>query len=76
MAPISTSFLKRCAPPVFAHTASEKYLAEQAARHGITWLDLALGVGILSDFVLSLVSISITHWYVGAIEVVLSLYLL
>ncbi len=76
MPQISTSFLKRFAPPVFAQTTTEKYLAEQAARHNITWLDLAIAGGILSDFVLSLLSITITHWYVGAIEVVLSLYLL
>ena len=44
--------------------------------HRPTWLDLALGVGILSDFVLSLIDITIGHWYVGWIEVVLTLYLL
>ncbi|HYU75581.1 MAG TPA: hypothetical protein VEL31_23165 [Ktedonobacteraceae bacterium] len=72
----STSLLKRLAPPALAKTGTEKYLAEKAAVHKIIWLDIAIAVVILADFVLSLIDVTVSHWYVGAIEVVLSLYLL
>ncbi len=72
----NTSLLKRFAPPTFAQTSVEKFLAQKASVHTFTWLDAAIGVGILSDFVLSFIDITTHWWYVGAIEVVLSLYLL
>src|ERR1700730_11782535 len=72
----SLSLLKRLAPPAFARTRTEKSLAELATIRKLTWLDIAIGLGIVSDFVLSLVDVN-THWrYIGSIEVVLSLYLL
>ena len=67
---------KRFAPSSFATTNPEKYLAEKASARTCTWLDLAIGIGILSDLVLSFINIT-THWlYIGYIEVILSLYLL
>lgn len=73
---INSSLLKRFVPSPFARTNSEKFLAEKASAHTFTWLDAAIGVGILSDFVLSFIDITTHWWYVGAIEVVLSIYLL
>ncbi len=72
----STSLLKRFAPSTFAQTNAEKLLAEKASARTFTWFDAAIGVGILSDFALSFIDITTHLWYVGAIEVVLSLYLL
>ncbi|GAC1460644.1 MAG: hypothetical protein PVSMB2_21260 [Ktedonobacteraceae bacterium] len=73
---LNTSILKRFAPLSFATTNSEKYLAEKASARTFTWFDLAIGIGILSDLMLSFINIT-THWgYVGVIEVILSLYLL
>ncbi|GAC1391941.1 MAG: hypothetical protein NVSMB38_13860 [Ktedonobacteraceae bacterium] len=57
-------------------TNAEKFLAEQASARTLTWFDMAIGIGVLSDLVLSFLNVT-THWgYVGTIEVVLSLYLL
>ncbi len=71
-----TSSIKRFAPSTFAKTSTEKYLADKASAHTFTWFDLAIGIGMLLDLVLSFINIT-THWgYVGQIEVVLSLYLL
>ena len=67
--------LKKFAPLVSMRTDVEKYLAEKAAARKITWFDAAVGLGILLDLILSLVD-SIAHWwYIGIVEVVLSLYL-
>jgi hypothetical protein len=71
-----TSLLKRLAPPAFAKSPTEKSLAELAIARRLTWLDIAIGLGILADFVLSLVDATTRWWYVGSIEVALSLYLL
>jgi len=74
---INSSLLKRFfVPPTFAQTNVEKSLAEKASARTFTWPDAAIGVGILSDLVLSFIDITTHWWYVGAIEVVLSLYLL
>jgi len=70
------STLKRFAPSSFAITNTEKYLAEKASARTFTWFDLAIGVGIVADFLLSLLNVT-THWSnVGTITVMLSLYLL
>lgn len=68
--------LKKIAPPVSVRTNGEKYLAEKARAHRITWFDAVFVLGIVLDLILSLVD-SATHWlYIGIIEVVLLLYLL
>ena len=72
----SLSLLKKLAPPAFAKTRVEKSLAELATARKLTWLDIAIGLGIVSDFVLSLVDVNTHWWYIGSIEVFLSLYLL
>ncbi len=70
------STLKRFAPSTSATTISEKYLAEKASARLFTWFDLVIGIGIVSDLVLSFINIT-THWSnVGTITVILSLYLL
>lgn len=68
--------LKKFALPVFPRTSVEKYLAEKAAAHTITWFDAAISSGILLDLVLSLVDSATRWWYIGVVEVVLLLYLL
>jgi hypothetical protein len=73
---ISTSYLKRLAPPISASNSAEHYLAEKASAHKLMWLDFVIGGGILLDLVLSLIDVTTKWWYVGAIEVFLSLYLL
>lgn len=72
----SLSLLKKLAPPAFARNRVEKSLAELATARKLTWLDIAIGLGIISDFVLSLIDVNTHWWYIGSIEVVLSLYLL
>jgi len=72
----SRILLKRFAPAPFAQTNGEKLLEHRAAARTFTLFDLAIGIGILSDLVLSFIDITTHWWYVGAIEVVLSLYLL
>ncbi len=68
--------LKRFAPPTFATTSTEKYIAEKAASRTFTWFDLVISIGIIADLVLSLLNVTI-HWSsVGIITVMLSLYLL
>lgn len=76
MIQINTTFLKQFFPPTFASNHAEKYLAEKAATHKLTWLDLVIAGGILSDLVLSVLDATTKWWYVGLIEVFLSLYLL
>jgi hypothetical protein len=43
---------------------------------GVTWLDFVIGGGILADLMLSLLDAITRWWYIGLIEVFLSLYLL
>jgi hypothetical protein len=73
---INASFLKQLAPPASTSTSREQYLAEKASARKITWLDLVIGGGVLSDLVLSLLDATTKWWYIGTIEVFLSLYLL
>ncbi len=73
---ISTSFLKQLAPPVSVSNSAEQYLTEKASAHKITWLDLVIGGSVLSDLALSLLDSTTKWWYIGTIEVFLSLYLL
>ncbi len=73
---LHTDMLEKFAPPVFTHTGVEKYLAEKAAAHKVTWFDVAIGLGILLDLILSLVDSATHWWYIGIVEVVLTLYLL
>ncbi len=73
---INPSFLKQLAPPASTSNSAEHYLAEKASARKITWLDLVISGGILSDLVLSLIIITTKWWYIGTIEVFLSLYLL
>jgi hypothetical protein len=73
---INTSVLKQLAPSASASTNAEHYLAEKALTHKITWLDLVIGGGILADLLLSLLDATTKWWYVGLIEVFLTLYLL
>jgi hypothetical protein len=73
---INTALLKQISPPASASKHAEQYLAEKAAAHRLTWLDLVIAGGILSDLVLSLLDATTKWWYVGLIEVFLSLYLL
>ena len=73
---INTSFLKQLALSEFASNSAEQYLTDRASARKITWLDLVIGGGILSDLVLSLIDITTKWWYVGLVEVFLSLYLL
>lgn len=75
MIQINTTFLKQFFPPPFASNHAEQYLAEKAAIHKLTWLDLVIAGGILSDLVLSVLDATTKWWYVGLIEVFLSLYL-
>jgi hypothetical protein len=73
---MNASFLKQLAPPVAASCHKERYLAQQAAAHKLTRLDLIIGVGILSDLALSVLDATTKWWYIGFIEVFLFLYLL
>ena len=73
---INTAFLKRLSPSVSASNHAEQYLAEKAATHKLTWLDLVIAGGILSDLVLSVLDATTKWWYIGLVEVFLSLYLL
>ncbi len=73
---VNTAFMKQLSPPAFASNHTEQYLAEKASTRRLTWLDLVIGGGILSDLVLSLLDATTKWWYVGLIEVFLSLYLL
>ncbi|HEY5002397.1 MAG TPA: hypothetical protein VII61_04555 [Ktedonobacteraceae bacterium] len=73
---INTAFLKQASPPASANTYEEHYLAEKASTRRLTWLDLVIAGGILSDLVLSLVDATMKWWYIGLVEVFLSLYLL
>ncbi len=73
---LHSSTLKRFVPSSFAATNTEKYIAEKASARVFTWFDLAIGIGIVSDLVLSFINVT-THWSsVGTITVILSLYLL
>lgn len=76
MIQINTAFLKQLSPSVSPSNHAEQYLAERAATHKLTWLDLVIAGGILSDLVLSVLDATTKWWYVGLIEVFLSLYLL
>ena len=70
------STLKRFAPSPYATTNTEKYLAEKASARTFTEFDLAIGIGIVADLVLSFINVT-THWSsVGTITIILSLYLL
>jgi hypothetical protein len=73
---INTAFLKQLSPPASASNHAEQYLAEKASTRKLTWLDLVIAGGILSDLVLSLFDATTKWWYIGLIEVFLSLYLL
>jgi hypothetical protein len=73
---INTAFQKQLSPPASTNTYEEHYLAEKASTRKITWLDLIIAGGILSDLVLSLLDATTKWWYIGLIEVFLSLYLL
>lgn len=73
---INAAFLKHLSPPASANNHAERYLAEKASTHRLTWLDLVIAGGILSDLVLSLLDATTKWWYIGLVEVFLSLYLL
>jgi len=73
---INTAFMKQFSPPASANNRAEQYLAEKASTRRLTWLDLVIAGGILSDLVLSLVDATMKWWYIGLVEVFLSLYLL
>jgi hypothetical protein len=73
---LSTSLLKRLAPPTIARTERERYLAQLAASRKITWFDLAIAVVVLLDFVLTYVDSVTKWWYVGIIDLFLSALLL
>jgi hypothetical protein len=73
---INTAFMKQFSPPASANNRAEQYLAEKASTRRLTWLDLVIAGGILSDLVLSLVDATTKWWYIGLVEVFLSLYLL
>jgi hypothetical protein len=76
MLQINTTFLKQFFPSPSANNHAEEYLAEKAVIHQLTWLDLVIAGGILLDLVLSVLDATTKWWYVGLIEVFLSLYLL
>src|SRR5258708_6703829 len=72
---LSRSLIKGLAPPGEARTEAEKYLAQGATVRRFPRFDLAIAVVILLDFV-SACTDSITRWwYVGAIELFLSVVL-
>ncbi len=73
---INVSFLKQLAPPVSPSNHTEQYVAEKAAIHRLTWFDLVIGGGLLADLVLSLLDATTRWWYVGLVEVFLTIYLL
>lgn len=72
---LSTSLIKRLAPPGEARTESEKYLAQGATVRRFTRFDLAIAVVILLDFVSAFTDSITRWWYVGAIELFLSVLL-
>gem|GEM_PF-298691 len=72
---LSTSLIKRLAPPGEAKTESEKYLAQGATVRRFTRFDLAIAVVILLDFVSAFTDSITRWWYVGAIELFLSVLL-
>src|SRR5258708_33646663 len=69
---LSTSLIKRLAPPGEAKTEAEKYLAQGAIVRRFTRFDLAIAVVILLDFVSAFTDSITRWWYVGAIELFLS----
>src|SRR5260221_498299 len=72
---LSTSLIKRLAPPGEAKTEAEKYLAQGAIVRRFTRFDLAIAVVILLDFVSAFTDSITSWWYFGAIELFLSVLL-
>lgn len=66
------ALLKRLEPPL--KNTSVKDLAVKDST--FTWFDLAIAVGIVADFTLSLLDMASHWWYIGLLEVFLALYLL
>ena len=64
------------APPAPARTSSEKALYASARAHTITWFDIAIGLAVLGNLALSLLDVYTCWWYIGYVDVGLSLYLL
>ena len=58
---LSTSIIKRLAPPGEAKTEPQKYLAQSASVRKFTRFDLAIAIVILLDFVLAYTD-STTKW--------------
>ena len=73
---LSTSLIKRLAPPAVAETEREKYLAQIGVARKITRYDIAIAIIILLDFVLTYIDSVTKWWYVGAIDLLLSALLL
>ncbi|HEX9134813.1 MAG TPA: hypothetical protein VF844_21215 [Ktedonobacteraceae bacterium] len=73
---LSTSLIKRLAPPAIARTERERSLAQLAAARKITRFDLAIVVVVLLDFVLTYVDSVTKWWYVGVIDLLLAALLL
>src|SRR5579859_2524981 len=73
---LSASLIKRLAPPGIARTERERYLAQLAAARKFTRFDLAIAVVVLLDFVLTYVDSVTKWWYVGLIDLLLSVLLL
>src|ERR1700738_277775 len=71
----SKSLIKQLTPPTFAKTSAEKFLADQAAIRRLTWFDVAIIIGMLLDFLSTMIDVYTHWWSVGTAEVFLSLYL-
>ncbi len=71
----SISLIKQLTPPTFAKTSAEKFLADQAAIRRLTWFDVAIIIGMLLDFLSTVIDVYTHWWSVGTAEVFLSLYL-
>jgi hypothetical protein len=73
---VGASLIKRLPPPAKARTERENYLAQLAAIHKITQLDIAFAIVVLLDLVLTWVDSVTKWWYVGFIDLFLSALLL
>ena len=73
---LNISLIKALSPPAKAKTERERYLAQIARAHKITHFDVAMAIVILLDFVLTYIDSVTKWWYVGIIDLFLSVLLL
>ena len=70
----ASTLIRRLAPPVLARNSAEKLLAEKAGERRFTWFDAVFLFVLLQDLILTAIDATTRWWYVGYIEVELTLY--